>query len=79
MDDNIVKICVVCHTGKSIDNFHTKYRECKACNIEGVLKRYYNNKETILQQRWDKWARFEDLDNRFKALEEKLRVNINLT
>ena len=33
MDDNIVKICVVCHTEKSIDIFYTKYRECKACNI----------------------------------------------
>ena len=56
-----------------------KYRKCKACNIKRVSKRYYNNKDKILQQRRDNCARFKDLDNGLKAFEEKLSVNINLT
>ena len=49
-------------------------RECKTCNVKRVLKRYYNIKEKILQQRRDEFARFKDLDNRLEALEEKLSV-----
>ena len=33
----------------------------------------------MLQQRRDKYACFKVWDNRLKALEEKLSVNINLT
>ena len=36
------KVCVVCNTEKSIDNFYNNYRECKPCNIkrkkDGILK-----------------------------------------
>ena len=39
------KICVVCNTEKSIDNFHNKYRECKPCNIKRSMTRYNDNKE----------------------------------
>ena len=52
--------------------------ECKACNIESVLKRYFIDTGEILQQRRDKNALFEDLDNRLKTLEEKLSL-LNLT
>ena len=48
MNHNIVKICDVCNTEKSIDTFYKKYSERKACKIKRVLKRYYDNKEKIL-------------------------------
>ena len=45
MNDIDVLTCVVCHTEKSVDDFYKKYRECKACNIKRVLRRYYNKKK----------------------------------
>ena len=45
------KICVVCNTEKSIDNFYNKYRECKPCNIKRSMTRYNDNKEKISNQR----------------------------
>ena len=45
------KICVVCNTEKSIDNFYNKYRECKQCNIQRSMKRYYENKDKLSNQR----------------------------
>ena len=45
------KVCVICNTEKSIDNFYNKYRECKQCNIKRSLKRYYENKENLSNQR----------------------------
>ena len=44
------KVCVVCNTEKSIDNFYNKYRECKPCNIKRSTKRYYENKDKISNQ-----------------------------
>ena len=41
------KVCVICYTEKSIDNFYNNYRECKECNIERSLKSYYDNKKNI--------------------------------
>ena len=45
------KVCVNCNTEKSIDNFYNKYRECKPCNIQRSLKRYYENKDKLSNQR----------------------------
>ena len=70
MDDIVVKVCVVCDTEKSIDNFYNRYRECKQCNIKRLLKRYYDNKDRMLQKRRDKYACVKDLDNRLKALKK---------
>ena len=50
MDDRFVKTCVICNTEKRVDNFYRKYSECKECNIERILKRYYNFKDEILQK-----------------------------
>ena len=44
------KVCVVCNTEKSIDNFYNKSRECKSCNIKRSTKRYYENKDKISNQ-----------------------------
>ena len=44
------KICVVCNTEKSIDNFYNKYIECKPCNIKRSTRRYFDNKEKISNQ-----------------------------
>ena len=45
------KICVVCKIEKSIDNFYNKYRECKQCNIRRSMKRYFENKDKLPNQR----------------------------
>ena len=45
------KVCVVCNTEKSIDSFYINYRECKQCNIQRSMKRYYENKDKISNQR----------------------------
>ena len=45
------KVCVVCIIEKSIDNFYNKYRESKECNIKRSMKRYYENKDKLSNQR----------------------------
>ena len=45
------KVCVVCNIEKTIDNFYNKYRECKRCNIQRSMKRYYENKDKLSNQR----------------------------
>ena len=45
------KICVVCNTEESIDNFYNKHRECKQCNIQRSMKHYYENKDELSNQR----------------------------
>ena len=45
------KVCVVCNIEKSIDNFYNKYRECKQCIIKRSMKRYYENKDKLSNQR----------------------------
>ena len=45
------KVCVVCNIEKSIDNLYNKYRECKQCNIKRSMKRYYENKDKLSNQR----------------------------
>ena len=45
------KVCVVCNIEKRIDNFYNKYRECKQCNIKTSMKRYYENKDKLSNQR----------------------------
>ena len=45
------KVCVVCNTETSTDNFYNKYRECKQCNIQRSMKRYHENKDKLSNQR----------------------------
>ena len=45
------KVCVLCNIEKGIDNFYNKYRECKQCSIKKSMKRYYENKDELSNQR----------------------------
>ena len=45
------KVCVICNTEKGIDNFYNKYRECKLCKIKRSMKRDYENKDKLSNQR----------------------------
>ena len=38
------KVCVVCNIEKSVANFYNKYRECKQCNIQRSMERYFEIK-----------------------------------
>ena len=74
MDDIVVKICVNCDTEKRFDKFYNKHSECKPCKIIGISKRYYNNKDEILQKRQDQHARLKNLHIDLNALEGKLSI-----
>ena len=42
----------MCNNEKHINNFYKKFPECKDCNIERGVKRYYDNKDKIsIQQK----------------------------
>ena len=45
------KVCVICNTEKSTDNFYNKYKESKQCNIKRSRKRNYENKDNLSNQR----------------------------
>ena len=45
------KVCVICETEKRIDKFCNKYRECKECKIQRTMKRCYENKDNLSNQR----------------------------
>ena len=45
------KVCVICNTEKNIDIFYNKYRECKPCNIQRSMKRFYENEDKLSHQR----------------------------
>ena len=45
------KVCVVYNIEKSIDSFYKKNRECKQCHIQRSMKRYYENKDKLSNQR----------------------------
>ena len=72
MSDKIVRTSVVCKTEKYIEDFYNEYGVCKQSNIKSVFKRFYDNKDGILQKGRDKYAHFRDLDDRLKALEQKI-------
>ena len=45
------KICNQCNIEKSIEDFYSKYAECKICNSIRSLKRYYENKVKLSNQK----------------------------
>ena len=44
------KLCNICNIEKSNDNLYNKFRECKQCNIQRSMKRYYENKDKLSNQ-----------------------------
>ena len=74
MDENVVKLCVVCNTEKNDVFFKIYIRKVNSVILKGfftdimmIKVEYYNEK--------NKHARFKDLDLRLKALEEKFTLN----
>ena len=45
------KICNHCDLEENIEDFYNKYTECKVCNSNGSLKRNYENKDKVSNQR----------------------------
>ena len=45
------KICTHCNIEKNIEDFYNKYTECKICNSNRSVKRYYENKDKLSSQR----------------------------
>ena len=45
------KFCVICNFEKSIDNFYNKFKEYKQCIIQRSMKRYYEIKNKLSDQR----------------------------
>ena len=55
------KVCVLCNIEKSIDNFYNKYSEGKQCNIKRSMKRYYENKDELSNQRKSYYEKNRDV------------------
>ena len=55
------KVFVVCNIEKSIDKFYNKYREYKQGNIQRSMKRYYENKDKLSNQRKVYYAKNTDV------------------
>ena len=45
------KICSMCNIEKHITNFYKKYSECRDCNRARGLKRHYEKKDKISNQK----------------------------
>ena len=65
---NLTKWCPGCETEKSIDDFSKKGQNCRLC-----LQEYYQeNKEIILTQKADKYAKTEKIERQIKK-EERIK------
>ena len=56
-----VKFVFFCNTEKSIDNSYNGVRECKQCNIKRSLKRYYEYKGNLSNQREKNYEKYRDV------------------
>ena len=45
------KLCTQCNLEKNIKDFYSKYTECKICKSNRSLKRYYENKDKMSNQK----------------------------
>ena len=55
------KVCHICNTEKSIDKFYNKNRECKQCIFKRSMKRYYENKDKLSNQRELYYENYRDV------------------
>ena len=83
------KICTHCNIEKNIEGFYNKYTECKICNSKISLKRYYENKdkisnqkklyyeknrEKLLQKQNDRYTNYKELHRSYVELQNKLKM-----
>ena len=83
------KVCVFCNTEKSIDNFYNNYRDSKPCKIKRSLKRYYENRDKLsnerkiyyeknrdklLQKQNNRYINFKELRRPYGELDNRLKV-----
>ena len=82
------KTCSMCKIEKHINNFYKKYSECEDRNRKRGLKRYYEKKDKIsnqrtiyyekkdklLQQQNDRYIHFKDLLRTCVELESRLKA-----
>ena len=47
----VSKLCIRCNKKKNNEDFYNKYTECKICNSNRTLKRYYEIKDKSSNQR----------------------------
>ena len=78
------KVCVVCNTEEVFENFYNKYRDCKQwkCNIKRSLKRYYENKGNLSNQRKLYYEKNRDVllaKSKLNHLNRKFERNISTT
>ena len=74
---------------KNIEDFYNKYTECKVCNSNRSLKRYYENKdklsnqrkiyyeknrEKLLQKQSNRYTNFKELHRSYVELQNKLKA-----
>ena len=45
------KICTRCNVEKNFEGFYKQHTECKTCNSNRSLKRYYENEDEITNQK----------------------------
>ena len=67
------RVCVICNTEKSIENFYNNYRECKTCNIQRSLKRYYENKDNLTKHRKIYYEKIRDMLLTKSKLKQQIR------
>ena len=69
------KVCVICDTEKSIDNSYNKYSECKQCNIKRSMKRFYEIKDKLSNQRKLYYEKNTDVLLAKSKLNQKIGTN----
>ena len=74
---------------KYVEDFYNKYTECKICNSKRSLKRYYENKdkisnqkkffyeknrEKLLRKQNDRYTNYKELHRSYVELQNKLKA-----
>ena len=72
------KICTRCDIEKWSEDFYNKHTECKICNSNRSLKRYFKNEDKISNQKKlyyekDREKILRRQNNRYKNFKELLR------
>ena len=82
------KICTHCNIEKNVEDFYNKYTECKICNRNRCLKRYYRNQDKLsnqrkiyyeknrerLLQKQNRYTNYKELHRSYVEIENKLKM-----